>query len=79
MKMLVPIKCCNMNNYLTTSAIPVTVSLNGNKDREYKGLYEALTRYGLDEGLILTVDKEFEDSFKDKKIILMPVWKWLLQ
>jgi len=42
-------------------------------------LYEALTRYGLNEGLILTADEEFEDSFKKKKIIVIPVWKWLLQ
>ncbi|NOR60628.1 MAG: DUF4143 domain-containing protein [Methanosarcinales archaeon] len=68
-----------LENNRITSAIQVTASLNNNKDREYKGLYEALTRYGLDEGLILTADEEFEDSFKKKKIIVMPVWKWLLQ
>lgn len=68
-----------LENNRITSAIQVTASLNSNKDREYKGLYEALTRYGLNQGLILTADEEFEDSFKKKKIIVMPVWKWLLQ
>jgi len=68
-----------LENNQITDAIQVTASLNSNKDREYEGLYEALTRYGLDEGLILTADEEFEDSFKNKKIIVMPVWKWLLQ
>jgi uncharacterized protein len=68
-----------LENNRITSAIQVTASLNSNKDREYEGLYEALTRYGLNQGLILTADEEFEDSFKKKKIIVMPVWKWLLQ
>jgi len=66
-------------NNRITNAIQVTASLNGNSDREYKGLHEALTRYGLDEGLVLTADEEFEDTFKNKKIVVMPVWKWLLQ
>ena len=66
-------------NNRVTNAIQVTASLNGNSDREYKGLHEALTRYGLDEGLVLTADEEFEDTFKNKKIVVMPVWKWLLQ
>ena len=66
-------------NNRITNAIQVTASLNGNSDREYKGLYEALTRYDLDEGLVLTADEEFEDTFKNKKIVVMPVWKWLLQ
>lgn len=62
-----------------TGAIQVTASLKENREREYDGLMEALNRYDLDEGLILTEDEEFEDISRDKKIIGKPVWKWLLE
>ncbi|MBE0524301.1 MAG: ATP-binding protein [Methanosarcinales archaeon] len=62
-----------------TGAIQVTASLKENREREYDGLMEALNRYDLDEGLILTEDEEFENMYRDKKIICMPVWKWLLE
>ena len=39
------------------------------KNREYK----------LKEGLILTLDKEEELILDNKKIIIKPVWKWLLE
>ncbi|MCK5660995.1 MAG: ATP-binding protein [Methanosarcinales archaeon] len=68
-----------MENGHITDAIQVTASLNGNSKREYDGLLEALDKYGLDEGLILTDDEEFEDIKGDKKIIVMPIWKWLLE
>ena len=61
-----------------TGAIQVTATLEGTKEREYAGLLEALTTYNLDEGLILTEDEEFEDTHKGKKVVVMPVWKWLL-
>jgi len=67
-----------LENGIISNAIQVTASLNGNKEREYNGLHEALTRYDIDEGLILTADEEFEDTFKKKKIVGMPIWKWLL-
>ena len=41
-----------------TGAIQVTASLKENREREYDGLMEALNRYDLDEGLILTEDEE---------------------
>lgn len=68
-----------MENGHITDAIQVTASLNGNSKREYDGLLEALDKYGLDGGLILTDDEEFEDIKGDKKIIVMPIWKWLLE
>jgi len=61
-----------------TGAIQVTASLKRNKSREYEGLLEALTKYNLDEGLILTDDEDFEDIVEGRKIRVMPVWKWLL-
>ncbi|MBU1111591.1 MAG: DUF4143 domain-containing protein, partial [Nanoarchaeota archaeon] len=61
-------------------AIQVTCYLNDkNKEREIDGLMEALDKYKLKEGLILTLDEEKEINKNNKKIIIMPVWKWLLE
>ena len=49
------------------------------KKREVDGLIEALKEYKLKEGLILTFDKGEEFVLDDKKIIIKPVWKWLLE
>jgi len=49
-----------------------------NKGRETKGLLEAMEKFKLKEGLILTQDQEEELILKKKKIKVMPVWKWLL-
>jgi len=61
------------------SAIQVTCSLDENKDREIGGLLEALKCYNLKEGLILTLDDEGEIKKEGKKIIIKPVWKWMLE
>ncbi|MEK6939066.1 MAG: ATP-binding protein [Nanoarchaeota archaeon] len=62
-----------------TQAIQVCWELNENsREREIKGLLEALDYFNLSEGLILTYDQE-EKLVKDgKKIMVMPVWKWLV-
>jgi len=64
-----------------TQAIQVCLRLDNpsTKKREIDGLIEALKEYNLKEGLILTLDKEDTVEFEDKKIILKPVWKWLLE
>ena len=62
-----------------TQAIQVTHTLNGNRDRELNGLREALTLYKLEEGLILTTDEEDEFMMDKKKIVVKPIWKWLLE
>ncbi|MEK6850427.1 MAG: ATP-binding protein [Nanoarchaeota archaeon] len=49
------------------------------KKRETDGLIEALKEFNLEEGLILTLDKEEEFVIGNKKIIIKPVWKWLLE
>ena len=60
-------------------AIQVTYNLQENKDREINGLLEALQMYKLKEGLLLTSDHEGELTINKKKIIIKPVWKWLLE
>jgi len=62
-----------------TEAIQVTYRLSENKEREINGLCEALTTYKLNEGIILTYDTEDEIIRGKKKIIIKPIWKWLLE
>ena len=61
-------------------AIQVCHELNkGNEDREFGGLKEAMNKFKLKEGLILTNGQEDEIISEGKKIIIRPVWKWLLE
>lgn len=64
-----------------TTALQVCLILDNavTKKREVDGLIEALKAYKLKEGLILTLDKEEEFVLEEKKIIIKPVWKWLLE
>jgi len=61
-------------------SIQVCYNLNEeNKDREINGLSETMEKFNLKQGLILTFDQEDEFKINDKKIIVKPVWKWLLE
>jgi uncharacterized protein len=61
-------------------AIQVTYELNEkNKERETAGLIEALNKFKLNQGAIITFDQEEEIKIENKKIKIMPVWKWLLE
>ncbi len=63
-----------------TKAIQVCYKLDDkNKEREIKGLLEAMDKFKLKEGLILTYDDEEEFKMKNEKIKIKPVWKWLLE
>jgi hypothetical protein len=60
-------------------AIQVTYEINeNNRERETKGLLEAMEKFKLKEGLILTLEQEEDLKVKGKKVKVMPVWKWLL-
>ena len=63
-----------------SKAIQVTLSLTNpnTKKREVLGLINAMKKYNLDSGLILTQDEEGEEIINGKKITILPVWKWLL-
>src|SRR3989344_4954333 len=63
-----------------SKAIQVCFDLDiDNKDREINGLIEALEKFDLKEGIILTYKQEDEFKIKDKVIKVLPVWKWLLE
>ncbi len=60
-------------------AIQVCYNLNeDNKDREIRGLIETMEKFRLKESLILTYDQEDELKVNNKKIKVLPVWRWLL-
>jgi hypothetical protein len=60
------------------SAIQVTYELGGeNMAREVGGLSEAMKKFGLDHGTIVTMDQEDLIDIKGKKIHVVPAWKWL--
>ena len=62
-----------------TKAIQVCYDLNeDNKEREVSGLSEAMEKFKLNEGLVLTNSQEEDIKIKGKRIKVMPVWKWLL-
>ncbi len=61
-------------------AIQVCYTLNDhNRRREFAGLEEAMQAYGLRSGLLLTMEQEEDLQRLGKKVVVMPVWKWLLK
>lgn len=61
-------------------AIQVCYGLdNKNKERETKGLIEAIKETKAATGLILTLEQEQEITVQNKKIIIKPAWQWLLE
>ncbi len=64
-----------------TQAVQVSRTLQDDetKKRELEGLIEALKTYGLDQGMILTEDEEFEIDAEGRSILVKPVWKWMLE
>lgn len=68
-----------VENKKVTKAIQVCWNIDVmNKEREIKGIFEAMEKFKLKSGIILTNDQEEEMDFNGKKIIVMPVWKWIL-
>ncbi len=49
------------------------------KERELRGLLCALKEFHLPQGFILTYSQEDAFVLEGKRIVLMPVWKWLLE
>ncbi|MCO5255507.1 MAG: ATP-binding protein [Lentimicrobium sp.] len=61
------------------SALQVCYQLTPeNQTRELNGISEAMLAFNLKDGLILTMDQEFEIQHNGKNIPVLPVWKWML-
>jgi predicted AAA+ superfamily ATPase len=62
------------------SAVQVCHRLDdNNREREIRGLTDALEKFRLPGGLILTSDQEMEMESAGKKISVKPAWKWILE
>ena len=62
------------------SAMQVTRKFDEeNEHRELLGLVEAMKEHNLNTGLILTEDQTQEKVIENKKILIKPVWQWLLE
>ena len=48
-----------------------------NQEREFEGLYAAMSFFNFDEGKIITLNQEDEIKFKNKTIHIIPLKKWL--
>lgn len=63
-----------------TQVIQVCYEVNSkNEKREIAGLVEAMKKFKLKEGLILTMDQEEEIVKDNLKIKIIPTWKWILK
>lgn len=63
-----------------TQAIQVCHDLtDDNREREIRGLLEAMQAYKLKKGLLLTCDQKDDLTIDGKSITIMPVWKWTLE
>lgn len=49
------------------------------RERELNGLLEAMNRFNLKEGLIITDDYEGEEVVQNRRIEFQPLWRWLLK
>ena len=62
-----------------TNAIQVCTELSQETlPRELNGLVEALTFFDLEEGIIITMHQEDEIVQDEKKIHVIPAWKWFI-
>lgn len=67
-------------NKKVLQAVQVCYDLNEkNREREFNGLLAALEQFDMKEGLILTSGQSEKIKMKGKRIIIKPVWKWLLE
>lgn len=55
------------------------ISDSKTREREIEGLAEAMAQYKLTRGFILTEDDYEELKVREGKIIIMPLWYWLLK
>ncbi|MBI2564712.1 ATP-binding protein [Candidatus Woesearchaeota archaeon] len=60
------------------SAIQVCYDITNAKERELKGLLEAMQQFKLTTGHIITENYETEEKIEGKKIKYTPLWKWLI-
>lgn len=66
------------NQIIQAIQVATTLSDEEVKNREINGLIEAMTRYNLREGFILTENEQDTFEVNGLQIAIIPIWKWLL-
>ena len=67
------------NKNTITQAIQVTQRIDhSNEKREFEGILNSFERLKIKDGLILTENQDETRIINSKKIIIRPIWKWLL-
>jgi len=52
---------------------------NNIQKKELKGLIKCLNEFSIEKGSVVTKESEEELRINGNQIILLPLWKWLLQ
>ena len=63
----------------TKEAIQVSWNINSSKEREKRSLLEAMDKFKIREGTIITEDYSAVERIGKRKIIYKPIWLWLLE
>jgi len=58
--------------------IQVSYNLKTSREREVNGLIEAMKKFNVKKGLIITQDYEAKETIEGSEIEFVPLWKWLL-
>ena len=68
------------NGVHITEAMQVchTFDLPDTREREIRGLMDAMQRYGLKKGMIITNDMDETVTFDGYNVDIVPAWKWLV-
>ncbi|PXF62079.1 MAG: hypothetical protein C4B59_00220 [Candidatus Methanogaster sp.] len=67
------------NGMKVEELIQVCYSINEETEkREVSALVDAMDEFGLNKGLIITDDTERDEEIGGRRVIFMPLWKWLL-
>jgi len=58
--------------------IQVSYNIKSSKEREVRGLIEAMEEFNVQKGTIITEDYNEKEIVNEKEIEFVPLWKWLL-
>jgi len=66
------------NKNTVEQVIQVSYNIKDSKEREVKGLIEAMEKFDVKKGTIITQDYLAKEKENGKEIEFIPLWKWLL-
>ncbi len=64
-------------NKIKKEKIAIQVTLDENKEREIKGLIEAMEKLKIKRGIIINKNTYKKLKINNKEILLIPIWRWL--